>query len=352
MAVTDPMAGKVTPPAASTQQGSEGQLFERMIRIAWIGPAVAAVVIWMFFAIFGGAAGFSTLAGTAGWLNTAAELGIIAIPIGLLLIAGEFDLSTGSVVGAAAIIVALGSGFYGLPVSLTITAALLMGLVVGSFNAFLVTTTKLPSFIVTLGSNFILAGTSLGLSRLISGSSNVSFRDAGWAEPVFATKWNFFNISILWWTIAAVLAAWVLRQTRFGNWILATGGNADAARRAGVPVDRVRLVLFVWTAVSAALVGVMSAVMYNQGNAAQGQGYVFQTAIAAVIGGVLLSGGFGSVIGICLGCMIYGIVGIGLFYTGWPTDWQQTFIGALLVGAVLMNDVIRKSALARERRIK
>lgn len=351
MAITDPMSD--SPPAAPAAPPAAGPLLERLLQIAWLGPAVAAVVIWVFFAVFGGAAGFSSLPGTAGWLNTAAELAIIAIPIGLLLIAGEFDLSTGSVVGASAIIVALGSGFYGLPVALTITLALLLGLVVGCFNALLVTTTKLPSFIVTLGSNFILAGTSLGLSRLISGSSNVSFRDAGWAEPVFASKlWGFFNVSILWWTLAACLAAWVLRQTRFGNWILATGGNADAARRAGVPVDRVRLVLFVWTAVSAAFVGVMSAVMYNQGNAAQGQGYVFQAVIAAVIGGVLLSGGFGSVIGICLGCMIYGIVGMGLFYTGWPTDWQQTFIGALLVAAVLMNDVIRKAALARERRVR
>lgn len=339
-------------PAAAAAE-TTAPLLERLLRIGWLGPAVAAVAIWIFFAIFGGAAGFSSLAGTAGWLNTAAELAIIAIPIGLLLIAGEFDLSTGSVVGSAAIIVALGSGFYGLPVALTMTMALALGVLVGCFNASLVITTKLPSFIVTLASNFILAGSALGLSRLISGSSNVSFRDAGWAEPLLASKWwGFFNISILWWLIAAILAAWVLRQTRFGNWILATGGNADAARRAGVPVDRVRLVLFIWTAVSAAFVGIMSAVMYNQGNAAQGQGYVFQTAIAAVIGGVLLSGGFGSVIGICLGCMIYGIVGIGLFYTGWPTDWQQTFIGGLLVVAVLMNDVIRKAALARERRVR
>ena len=323
---------------------------ERLLRITWLGPAIAVIVIYVFFGIFGGATGFLTPAGTAGWLNTAAELGIIAIPIGLLMISGEFDLSTGSVVGASAIIVALGSGFYGIPVAYTIIAALTLGVLVGSFNAFLVNFTKLPSFIVTLASNFILAGTSLGLSRLISGSSNVSFKDAGWAEPLFSSKWNFFNISILWWLLAIVLAAWVLRQTRLGNWILATGGNADAARRAGVPVNRVKLILFIWTAVSASLVGIMSAVMYNQGNAAQGQGYVFQTAIAAVIGGVLLQGGFGTVTGIVLGCIIYGMVGLGLFYTGWPTDWLQTFIGALLVIAVLTNNAVRNLALNRGRR--
>ena len=324
-------------------------LAERLIRITWLGPAAAAVVIWIFFAIVGGAGGFATLAGTAGWLNTAAELGIIAIPIGLLMISGEFDLSTGSVVGAAAITVALGTGFYGLPIALTIAMALSLGVLVGTFNAFLVNRTRLPSFIVTLASNFILAGTSLGVSRLLSGSSNVSIKDAGWAEPLLATKWNFFNVSVLWYALAALLAAWVMRQTRLGNWILATGGNADAARRAGVPVNRVKLILFIWTAVSAAFVGVMSAVMYNQGNAAQGQGYVFQTAIAAVIGGVLLSGGFGSVIGIVLGTFIYGIVSLGLFYTGWPTDWLATFIGGLLVVAVLTNNVIRELALNRGR---
>lgn len=333
-------------PAAPRKPG----LIERLLRITWLGPAIAVVVIYVFFGIFGGATGFLTPAGTAGWLNTAAELGIIAIPIGLLMISGEFDLSTGSVVGASAIIVALGSGFYGIPVAYTIVAALALGVVVGVFNAFLVSFTKLPSFIVTLASNFILAGTSLGLSRLISGSSNVSFKDAGWAEPLFSSKWNFFNISILWWALAIALAAWVLRQTRLGNWILATGGNADAARRAGVPVGRVKLILFIWTAVSASFVGIMSAVMYNQGNAAQGQGYVFQTAIAAVIGGVLLQGGFGTVTGIVLGCMIYGIVGLGLFYTGWPTDWLQTFIGALLVIAVLTNNAVRNVALNRGRR--
>ncbi|MGE3305709.1 MAG: ABC transporter permease [Rhizobiaceae bacterium] len=322
-------------------------LVERLIRIVWIGPLGAAIIIWIFFAIVGGAGGFATIAGTAGWMNTAAELGIIAVPIGLLMIAGEFDLSTGSVVGAAAITVALGTGFYGIPVAYTILLALSLGVLVGCFNAFLVNRTKLPSFIVTLASNFILAGTSLGVSRLISGSSNTSIKDAGWAEYVFATKWQFFNVAVLWYALAIIIAAWVMRKTRLGNWILATGGNQDAARRAGVPVDRVKLILFIWTAVSAAFVGIMSAVMYNQGNAAQGQGYVFQTAIAAVIGGVLLTGGFGSVIGIVLGTFIYGIVSLGLFYTGWPTDWLQTFIGGLLVIAVLTNNLIRQTALNR-----
>ncbi len=330
----------------STQQSLVAPTWiHRLIRIMWLGPAIAVVLIYGFFALVGGANGFSSLAGTAGWLNVSAELGIIAIPVGLLMIAGEFDLSTGSVVGAASIIVALGTGFYGISPYITVSMALGLGVLVGVFNAFLVNATRLPSFIVTLASNFILAGSALGFSRLLSGSSNVSIKDAGIFEGLLSAKWNYFNVSILWWCLAAALAAWVLRQTRLGNWILATGGNLGAAGRAGVPVSRVKLILFVWTAVSSAVVGVLSAVSYNQGNAVSGQGYVFQSAIAAVIGGVLLSGGFGSVVGIVLGTMIYGIVSLGLFYTGWPTDWLATFMGALLVVAVLTNNLIRELAL-------
>lgn len=321
----------------------------RLLGKSWFGPLLAALLMFAFFAVTGGSKGFLSLSGTAGWLNTAAELGIIAIPVGLLMISGEFDLSTGSVVGAASIIVAVGTGFYGLPIALTAGVALILGLIVGCFNALLVNATRLPSFIVTLASNFLLAGSALGLSRLIAGSSNVSLKDAGWLEPVLAGKLAGFNISILWWAIAALLAAWVLQQTRFGNWIFATGGNLDGARRAGVPVSRVKLLLFIWTSVSAAFVGILQAVAYNSGNAVSGQGYVFQTAIAAVIGGVLLTGGFGSVPGIVCGTMIYGIVSLGLFYTGWPTDWLATFIGALLVVAVLTNNVLREAALRRGR---
>lgn len=311
----------------------------------WIGAAAAAVFVFAFFAYFAGSTGFLSMGGTAGWLNTAAELGIIAIPIGLLMISGEFDLSTGSVVGAASIIVAVTVTFLGQPIALGILIALAMGVLVGLFNALLVYKTRVPSFIVTLATNFIVAGTALALSRLVTGSSTLSLRDTGWAEFAFAARWNQMYISIFWWVLAALLAAWVLRATPFGNWIYATGGNKDAARRAGVPIWRVTQVLYVWTAVSAAFVGAMTAIQFNQGNAVAGQGYVFETAIAAVIGGVLLTGGFGSVFGIVCGTIIYGIISVGLFYTGWPTDWAQTFIGALLVIAVLANNAIRNAAM-------
>ena len=101
---------------------------------SWFGPLLAALLMFAFFAVTGGSKGFLSVSGTAGWLNTAAELGIIAIPVGLLMISGEFDLSTGSIVGAASIIVAIGTGFYGLPIALTASAALALGVATGSFK--------------------------------------------------------------------------------------------------------------------------------------------------------------------------------------------------------------------------
>ncbi len=334
-------------PDAVDGNGTAARPLFKIANLIWLGPAVAFVAIYAFFAITGGQNGFVTMGGTAGWLNIAAELGIIAIPVGLLMMAGEFDLSTGSMVGAASIIVAVGINYYGLPSAVVIPLAFFVAVLTGLFNATLVERSKLPSFIVTLASNMVLVGTALGLSRFLAGTSTISMKEEGWAEVLLASKFGGYNISILWWLFAALLAGWVLRRTPFGNWILATGGNIDGARRAGVPVGRVKLILFMWTAISSAFVGVLTTFEFNQGNATSGQGYVFQGAIAAVIGGVLITGGFGSVLGVVFGTMIYGVVSLGLFYTGWSTDWLSTFIGLLLVIAVTTNNLVRRKALAQ-----
>jgi simple sugar transport system permease protein len=138
----------------------------------------------------------------------------------------------------------------------------------------------------------------------------------------------------------------VLTQTRFGNWIFATGGNADAAKGAGVPTRRVKTTLFMATGFAAALVGVIQAIEFNIGNAGAGQGYVFQAPIVAVIGGVLLSGGYGSAVGVFLGTVIYGVISVGIFYTGWSTDWVAMFLGILLLLAVSTNNYFRRLAMS------
>ena len=317
-----------------------------MVRRPEFGAFVATVLVYAFFAFSTRGAGFVTVDGTAGWLDTAAELGIIAIPIGVLMIAGEFDLSVGAVVGASSIIVAIGSTVFGQSIWLMIVASLVMGACVGIFNGLLTVRTGLPSFIVTLAASFSVGGLSLGFARLLTNTTTVSVKAPPMAHAVFAATWGQANISILWWFAVTALAGVVLSRTAFGNWIYATGGNPVAARGAGVPINFVKIVLFVATGVAAALVGIIQAIEYNSGNATAGLGYVFQAPIVAVVGGVLLGGGYGSAFGVFLGTVIFGVINVGIFYTGWSTDWVQLFLGLLLLFAVLANSYFRRLAMS------
>jgi simple sugar transport system permease protein len=310
-----------------------------------IGAAAAFLLTYLFFAIFTADAGFVSVNGTAGWLNLASELGIIAIPVGLLMISGEFDLSIGSTVGAASMIVAIGTNQFGLPIWPMIFLALIAGMIIGLCNGLAVVKTNLPSFIVTLATNFIVIGATMGFSRLIANVTSGSIIVTDSSKFVFAARWGQANISILWWIIAALLGFWVLSRTVFGNWIYATGGNLQAARGAGVPVERVKIVLFIATGFAAAFVGILQGIQWNSGNSTYGMGYVFQAPIVVVIGGILLSGGYGSVLGVVIGTALFGVISTGIFYTGWNTDWIQLFLGALLGAAVLANNYVRRLAL-------
>lgn len=317
-----------------------------LLRRPEFGAIAAFLVTYLFFAFTTSSAGFVSLNGTAGWLNLAAELGIIAIPVGLLMIAGEFDLSIGSTVGAASMVVAIGTNFLGMPIWPMIGLALAMGALIGLINGIAVVRTGVASFIVTLATNFVVLGATMGLSRLIANVTSSSIVSDPTAKFLFSARWGQANISILWWMLIALVGAYALARTSFGNWIFATGGNLNAARGAGVPVERVKISLFVCTGMAAAFVGVLQGVQWNSGNATYGMGYVFQAPIVAVIGGVLLGGGYGSVVGIVIGTAIFGVISTGIFYTGWSTDWIQLFLGLLLGGAVLANNYIRRFALA------
>lgn len=338
--IAEPTAESNRPPSSVSRWS-----LRQMARRPEFGAFVATLLVYAFFAISTHGAGFISLDGTAGWLDTAAELGIIAIPVGVLMIAGEFDLSVGAVVGASSIIVAIGSTVFGAPIWAMIALSLLMGAAIGVFNGLLTVRTGLPSFIVTLAASFSVGGLSLGFARLLTNTTTVSVKAPRLAHAVFASSWGLANISILWWFGVTLLAGVVLSRTAFGNWIYATGGNPVAARGVGVPINLVKIILFVSTGVAAALVGIIQAIEYNSGNATSGLGYVFQAPIVAVVGGVLLGGGYGSAFGVFLGTVIFGVINVGIFYTGWSTDWVQLFLGALLLAAVLANSYFRRFAM-------
>jgi simple sugar transport system permease protein len=211
--------------------------------------------------------------------------------------------------------------------------------------------TKLPSFIVTLATFFILQGVNLGVTKAVTDQVSVGGLDlaAGYesANKIFGGSFwapHDFRISVLWWIAITALGTWVLTRTRVGNWIFGVGGDANAARNVGVPVARVKIGLFMTTSFVCALTGIMIALRLASTQAGQGIGEEFQYIIAAVVGGCVLTGGFGSAVGASLGATIIGMAFIGIQFSGWNTDWRFLFLGVILLVAVLVNNYIRKRA--------
>jgi simple sugar transport system permease protein len=303
--------------------------------------------VFAFFAVVAGDSGFLTTGGAASYLEVAAQLGIVAVPVALLMIAGEFDLSVGSMVGAAGMIIAITTTEYGWPLVAGVLLAFAVALGVGFLNGYLVIKTGLPSFIVTLGMLFALRGLTIGFARLLTGRTQIGLSDAVSGNPLtsfFAGSISDFSVSIIWWLLLAVLGTYVLQRTVFGNWIFGAGGDANAARNVGVPVSRVKITLFMCTAASAALLATIQVLDAGSADVLRGTLLELQAIAASVIGGVLLTGGYGSVIGAVFGALIFGMVQQGIFFTGVSTDWFQVFVGVMLLIAVIFNNVIRRRA--------
>ncbi|HYI66842.1 MAG TPA: ABC transporter permease [Candidatus Limnocylindrales bacterium] len=311
-----------------------------------LGAVAGAILVWLLFAVLAGDRGFLSTRGVATYLEVAAQVGIIGSAVALLMIAGEFDLSVGSMVGAAGMLVAIGIGEWGLPVWLAVLLAFAFALAIGALNGWLVVKTRLPSFIVTLGTLFILRGLTIGVTRAVTSTTQVRVGDVG-NDPVaaiFTTDIGPVSISVIWWLLLALIATFVLMRTSFGNWIFGVGGSAVAARNVGVPVARVKIILFMSTAASAALLAVIQVLGVGSGDVLRGEGKEFEAIITAVIGGTLLTGGYGSAIGTVFGALTLGITKQGIFFAGIPGDWYSAFLGALLLVAVLVNNWVRTRA--------
>lgn len=340
-----------------TQPATDSTADERVRQVStlrkWLTrPELAAVagsiLVFVFFAVVAGDSGFLTAGGTYSYLEVAAQLGIVAVPVALLMIAGEFDLSVGSMVGAAGMIIAIGTTQYNLPLWLAILLALAFAVIVGLFNGYVVVRTGLPSFIVTLGMLFALRGLTIGFARLITGRTQIGGLEEATSgnllAPLFAGTIGSLPMSIVWWLLLAVLGTWILQRTSFGNWIFGAGGDARAARNVGVPVNRVKILLFVCTACSTVLLATIQVLAAGSADVLRGQLLELQAIAAVVIGGALLTGGYGSVVGAVFGALIFGMVSQGIFFTGISTDWFQVFVGVMLLVAVLFNNYIGSRA--------
>ncbi len=317
-----------------------------LLRRPETGSVLGLALVFVFFWIFGGS-NFASPNGAASWLNVAANLGIMAIPIGLLMIAGELDISIGSMVPAGSMTCAIISGHFGLPIVLGVAAALALGALVGLINGLLVVRTAVPSFIVTLGTLFAVAGLLLGVAVIVTGTTSVKIQAGEEAKFLLGHFiGGVFQVTIIWWVAAAAFWAFVLHYSKYGNWILAMGGDKVSARNAGIPTDRVTIILFMCSGMSAAFVGLSQAILYNSAQVSAGQSYIFNAIISVVVGGVLLTGGYGSIFGIVLGTLTFAIVNQGIYYTAFDANWASLIIGILLLVAVLMNNTFRKMALS------
>ena len=339
-----------------------------------LGSICGAILVFVFFALVAGDSGMFSGKGVLNWTTVSAQFAIIAAGACLLMIAGEFDLSVGSMIGFAGIVIAMMSVTWGFPMWVAILTAFAVALAIGWLNGYIVVRTGLPSFIVTLAFLYILRGLTIFLAiattnkTIIGGVREAAEGDwlaqlfggtilkglfvwmaeRGWIETF--TRGNRAGqpvvdgipMLIVWAIVLVVFAHVLLTRTRFGNWIFASGGDAQAARYTGVPVDRVKILMFMFTAFCATVFATCQVMEFGSAAADRGLLKEFEAIISVVIGGALLTGGYGSVVGAALGALIFGVVQQGLFFANVESSLFRVFLGAILLLAVIMNTWIRR----------
>ncbi|NKZ08560.1 ABC transporter permease [Actinomadura latina] len=347
------MTRAVAEPPPPAGPGSDERLarqspLRRLLGRPELGALLGAVALFVFFSIvanaFLRAGSFSTV------LYASSTFGIMAVGVSLLMIGGEFDLSAGVMVTSSALIAALTAYQFTVNVWVGVAVSLVLTLALGMVNGILYVKTKLPSFIITLATFFMLAGLNLGVTKALTGNvASDSVRDMdgfGAARAIFASDVDVLGvnvkITVFWWLLFTAIATWLLLRTRAGNWIFAAGGSADSARAVGVPVARVKIGLFMGVAFCAWFSGMHLVFAFATIQSGEGVGNEFLYIICAVIGGCLLTGGYGSAIGAAIGAFIFGMTNKGIVYAEWNPDWFRFFLGAMLLIATVVNLIVRR----------
>lgn len=280
---------------------------------------------------------FLTTANFVSVSGLAAQYGLVAIGVTLLMIGGHFDLSVGAIVGLTGWAMHLFGEELGLPPTLTVVCSLSFGALLGVVNGIIQVKTGLSSFIVTLATALTFRGV---LTMQTSGFPVVIRFPEAYAQWLSGPLLGGFRMSLLWFLLAALAATFFLERTPTGNWVFAMGQNREAARNLGVPVERTTVLLFGLSGLTAAMAGVIMAVQYFSIDANRGLGWELYAIAIAVIGGTLLTGGYGSVPGSVLGALLYASVSGGLLLVGLQGYWVQIFVGLVLLGAVLVNRLL------------
>jgi simple sugar transport system permease protein len=348
---------KTEPPQAAPSEASNRVslgLSNRLLARPEVGALVAAVVIFIFFLIV--APAFRSADSLFTVLYQASTIGIVAVAVGMLMIGGEFDLSAGVLVTSAGLLNAMFCFQLGINLWVGAILSLLFCLTIGFINGYLVMRTGIPSFLITLGTFFILQGANLGVTKLVTGSVSspninqmAGYKTLNW---LFAHEFQIgsitLTITVIWWILFTLLAAYILQRTKIGNWVFAVGGNAASARAVGVPVTRVKIGLFMTVSFLGWFMGMHYLYAFNVLQAGNGVGNEFLYIIAAVVGGTLLTGGYGNSIGVALGAFIFGMTNLCIVYAGWDPNWFKAFLGVMLLLAVMVNLYVKRLSTTKK----
>ncbi len=317
-------------------------LTQRLIAMPELGPMVLLALMLIVFSTIN--PDFLSPLNISNTLTFTVELGLIAIAMTLLMTAGEFDLSVGSLFGFAPVLMwtLFNSGVTGLGVAFLV--ALFVAGCVGLFNGLFVTRLRIPSFLVTLGMLLVVRGSALFITdgfpqrtwsagdSLLSSILVGDFRLGGFR----------LYASLFWFIGAALLASYVLNRTKAGNWIQASGGNPDAARARGVNVARTKVALFMVSSMMAAFAGVISSIRTSAANPNSGTGYELEVIAMVVIGGTVLTGGRGTILGTVIGVLILRVMRNGIVLIGVPGLAYNIFIGAIILGMMALHSWLER----------
>ncbi|MFD0318565.1 ABC transporter permease [Streptomyces flavalbus] len=353
----DPAVGTPPGPGPGKADGRTRQrpLALRLLARPEVGVFLGALAVLVFFLF--AAPPVRDGSSMANILYQSSTIGIMALPVALLMIGGEFDLSAGVAVISSALTASMVSYQLTVNVWTGVLVALVVSLAIGFFNGWMLVRTGLPSFLITLGTFLILQGANLAITKLVTGNvatDDISDMDGfAQARDLFASSFDVggiqVKITVVWWLVFAALATWVLLRTRYGNWVFAVGGNQESARAVGVPVTFTKISLFMLVGLGAWFVGMHNLFSFNTVQSGEGVGQELIYIAAAVIGGCLLTGGYGSAIGPVFGAFMFGMVQQGIVYAGWNPDWFKAFLGVMLLGATLINLWVRRTATATRR---
>ncbi|SHF39909.1 ABC transporter permease [Acidocella aminolytica] len=324
--------------------------WKKILKRPEVGALGGAIMVFILFFVV--APPFRQLPAFSTVLYESATIGIPAVAVSLLMIGGEFDLTAGVAVTTSS----LSASMFASQVAGNLWVGIIFGLVIslsiGWLNGFLLVRTKLHSFLVTLSTFLMLQGLNIAMTKLVTG--NVATGDISQlpgyasAHAIFASEFTIGNmhvsIAIFYWIVFLLAATWFLLRTKYGNWIFAVGGAADSALAVGVPVNKTKIALFMFVGFSAWFLGMHMLFEYDTVQSGAGVGNELLYIAAAVVGGCLLTGGYGSAIGSAFGAFIFGMTTEGVIYADWDPDWFMFFVGATLLVATVVNTWIRVRA--------